>query len=163
VVTSFVSRLRQCFLPCGCCLSALFSNFCLGLLVPLVSLIGYSLCLPGGRLLTLLLRLQRASAAFLLVLQAGMSSLTLLWPQGLASKPGVEASMAKQQEDDSGCRCLLCMGGVLATSSLLVEDALATHSLLVFEGSLEVKKALSGASSLLVGGLLAFVGGMLVK
>jgi hypothetical protein len=71
--------------------------------------------------------------------------------------------MAKPQEDDSGCRHLSCVGSALVTSGLLVEDALATHSLLVFEGSLEVKKALSGASSLLVGGLLAFVGGMLVK
>ncbi len=34
------------------------------------------------------------------------------------------------------------------------------HSLLAFEG---ISKALSGASSLLVGGLLAFVGGMLSK
>ncbi len=49
------------------------------------------------------------------------------------------------------------------TSSLLIEDALATHSFLAFEGSLLVKKALSGASSLLVGGLLAFMGGTLVK
>jgi hypothetical protein len=37
------------------------------------------------------------------------------------------------------------------------------HSLLAFEGSLFVKKALSGASSLLADGLLAFMGGMLVK
>jgi hypothetical protein len=51
----------------------------------------------------------------------------------------------------------------LATSSLLVEDALTTHSLLAFEGSSLVKKALSGASSLLAGDLLAFVGGTLVK
>jgi hypothetical protein len=43
------------------------------------------------------------SAAFLLVLQAGKSGLTLLSPQGLASKPGVEALMAKPQEDDLGC------------------------------------------------------------
>ncbi len=48
----------------------------------------------------------------------------------------------------------------MATSGLLVEDALATHSLLACKGSL---KALSGASSLLVGSLLAFVGGTLVK
>ncbi len=37
------------------------------------------------------------------------------------------------------------------------------HSLLAFKGSLLVKKALSGASSLLAGGLLAFVGGTLLK
>ncbi len=131
----FVSRLRQRFLPRGCCLSALFSNHCLGLLVPLVSLISYGLCSRGGHLLTLLLCLQRATAAFLLVLQASKSSLTLLLPQGLASKPGVEASTAKPQEDDLGCRRLSCVGSALATSGLLVEDALAMHSLLVFEGS----------------------------
>jgi hypothetical protein len=45
-----------------------------------------------------------ARVAFLLVLQAGKSGLTLLLPQSLASKPGVEASRAKPQEDDSGCR-----------------------------------------------------------
>jgi hypothetical protein len=71
--------------------------------------------------------------------------------------------MAKPQEDDSGCRCLSCVGSALATSSLLVEDALATHSLLAFEGSSFVKKALSGTSSLLAGSLLAFVGSTLVK
>jgi hypothetical protein len=91
--------------------------------------------LHSSRLLTLLLRLQRASAAFLLMLQAGKSSLTLLLPRGLGSKPGMEASTAKPQEDDSGCRHLSCMGSTLATSGLLVEDALAMHSLLVFEGS----------------------------
>ncbi len=162
-MTSFISRLRQRFLPGSCRLLALFFNCHLGLLVPLVSLVGYGLCLRGSRLLTLLLRLQRASAAFLLVLQAGKSSLTLLLPRGLASKPSVEASTAKPQEDDLGCCRLSCVGSALATGSLLVEDALATHSLLVFEGSLEVKKALSGASSLLAGGLLAFVGGTLIK
>ncbi len=161
--TSFVSRLHQRFLLGGPRLSALFSNCRLGLLVLLVSLVGYSLCLRGGRLLTLFLRLQRVSAAFLLVLQAGKRGLTLLSPRGLVSKPGVEASTAKPQEDDLGCRCLSCMGSGLATSSLLVEDALATHSLLAFESSSFVKKALSGASSLLAGGLLAFVGGKLVK
>ncbi len=92
---SFVSRLRQRFLPRGRRLSALFSNRRLGLLVPLVSLVGYGLCSRGGHLLTLLLRLQCASAAFLLMLQAGKSSLTLLLLQGLASKPGMEALTAK--------------------------------------------------------------------
>ncbi len=72
----------------------------------------------------------------------------------------MEVLTAKPQEDDSGCRHLLCLGSALATSNLLVEDVLAMHSLLAFEGS---SKALSGASSLLVGGLLAFVGGTLVK
>jgi hypothetical protein len=56
----------------------LFSNCHLGLSVPLISLVGYGLCSRSSRLLTLLLRLQHASAAFLLVLQAGKSSLTLL-------------------------------------------------------------------------------------
>jgi hypothetical protein len=132
----FVSHLCQCFLPRGHRLLALFSNCHLGLLVLLISLVSYGLCLHGGRLLTLLLHLQRASAAFLLVLQAGKSSLMLLLPQGLASKPGMEASTAKPQEDDLGCRHLMCVGSTLATSGLLVEDALATHSLLAFEGSL---------------------------
>ncbi len=128
----FVSRLRQRFLPHGRRLSALFSNCCLGLSVLLVSLVGYGLCLHGGRLLTLLLRLQRTSAAFLLVMQARKSTLTLLSPRGLASKLGMGASTANPQEDDSGCRRLSCMGSALATSGLLVEDALATHSLLAF-------------------------------
>jgi hypothetical protein len=97
-------------------------------------------------------------------LQAGKSGLTLLLPQSLASKPGMEALTAKPQEDDSSCRHLSCMGSALATSNLLVEDALATHILLAFKGSSLVKKALSGTtSSLLAGGLLAFVGGTLVK
>ncbi len=87
----------------------------------------------------------------------------LLLPQGLASKPGMEVSMVKPQEDDLGCCHLSYLGSALASSSLLVEDALVTHSLLAFEGSLFVKKALSSASSLLVGSLLAFVGGTLVK
>jgi hypothetical protein len=77
--------------------------------------------------------------------------------------PGVEVSLAKPQEDDSGCRHLSCVGTALATSGLLVEDVLAMHSLLAFKGSLFVKKALSGTSSLLVGGLLAFVGSPLIK
>jgi hypothetical protein len=111
----------------------------------------------------LFLHLQRASAAFLLVLQAGKRGLTLLSPQGLASEPGMEASTAKPQEDDLGCHHLSCLGSALATSGLLVEDALVTHSLLAFVGSLVVKKALSGASSLLACDLLAFMGSMLVK
>ncbi len=163
VATSFVRCLRQCFLLRGCRLLALFSNCRLGLLVPLVSLVGYGLCLHGGCLLTLLLGLQCANAAFLLVLQAGKSGLTLLSPQGLVSKPGVEVSTMKPQEDDLGCRHLSCVGRALATNGLLVEDALATNSLLAFEGILFVKKALSGASSLLAGGLLAFVGGTFVE
>jgi hypothetical protein len=133
------------------------------LLAPLVSLIGYGLCLCGGHLLTLFLRLQRASAAFLLMLQVGKSGLTLLSPRGLASKPGMEALMAKPQEDGLGCRHLSCLGSTLATRGLFIEDALATQSLLAFEGSAFVKKALSGASSLLAGSLLAFMGDTLVK
>jgi hypothetical protein len=68
--------------------------------------------------------------------------------------------MAKPQKDDLGCRHLSCLGSALATSGILVEDALATHSLLAFKGS---SKALRGASSLLAGGLQAFVCGTLVK
>jgi hypothetical protein len=160
LATLLISLIGQCFLLRGRRLLALFSNCRLGLSMPLGSLVVYGLCSRGGRLLTLLLRLQRASAAFLLVLQAGKSGLTLLSPRGLERKPGVEASMVKPWEDDLGCCHLLCMGSALATSGLLIEDVLATHSLLVFEGS---SKALSGASSLLAGGLLAFVGGTLVK
>jgi hypothetical protein len=48
---------------------------------------------------------------------------------------------------------------IFPSSSIL---RLAMHSLLAFEGSLFIKKALSGASSLLAGGLLAFIGGTLV-
>jgi hypothetical protein len=155
----FLCRCRSAFVQL---LVALFRGQCI-LPVLLVSLVGYGLCSRGGHLLTLFLQLQRTSAAFLLVLQAGKSGLTLLSPRGLASKPGVEALTAKPQEDDLGCFHLSCLGSALATSGLLVEDALATHSLLAFKGSLFVKKALSGASSLLVGGLLVFVGGTLVK
>jgi hypothetical protein len=129
----------------------------------LISLLGQCFLLRGRRLSLPFIRHCRSCAAFLLVLQAVESGLTLLLPQSLASEPGVETLMAKPQEDDSGCRRLSCVGSTLATSSLLVEDALATHSLLAFECSLFIKKALSGASSLLAGGLLAFVGGTLVK
>jgi hypothetical protein len=87
----------------------------------------------------------------------------LLSLQSLANKPSVEALMAKPQEDDFGCHHLLCLGSALVTSGLLIEDALAMHSLLAFEGNSFIKKALSRASSLLAGGLLAFVGGTLVK
>jgi hypothetical protein len=69
----------------------------------------------------------------------------------------------KPQEDDSSCHRLSCMGSALATSDLLVEDALAMHSLLAFKGSSFVKKVLSGTSSLLAGGLLAYMGRTLVK
>ncbi len=44
-----------------------------------------------------------ARIAFLLILQAGESSLTLLLLQSLLSKPGMEVLTAKPQEDDSGC------------------------------------------------------------
>ncbi len=71
--------------------------------------------------------------------------------------------MAEPQEDKLGGRHLSCVSSALAMSGLLVEDALAMHSLMAFEGSTFIKKALCGASSLLVGGLLAFVVGTLVK
>ena len=101
----------------------------------LIGLIGQCF-LPRGRFLSSpLVSHCRAQAAYLLVSQAGKSGLTLLLPQSLASKPGMEALTAKPQEDYSGCRRLSCMGSALATSSLLVEDALAMHSLLAFKGS----------------------------
>jgi hypothetical protein len=53
-----------------------------------------------------------ARVAFLLILQAGKSDLTLLLPQSLASEPGMEASTAKPQEDDLGC-CLEAVALVL--------------------------------------------------
>jgi hypothetical protein len=154
VKASFLGQrhLRQCCSASGLLLATL-----------LIGLIGQRF-LPRGRRLSLpFVRHCRARAAFLLVSQVDESGLTLLLPQSLASEPGMEASMAKPQEDDLGCRCLSCVGSALATSSLFVEDALATHSLLAFKGSSFVKKALSGASSLLAGGLLVFVGGTLVK
>jgi hypothetical protein len=142
-------HIRQC-----CSVSSLL------LATMLISLIGQRFLPCGRRLLLLLVSHGRKQAALLLVSQAGESGLTLLSTQSLASKPGMEASTAKPQEDDLGCRRLSCVGSTLATSGLLVEDALATHSLLVLEGS---SKALSGASSLLAGGLLAFVGSTLIK
>jgi hypothetical protein len=81
------------------------------------------------------------------------SGLTLLLPQSLVGKPDVEVVTAKPQEDSSGCRHLSSKSNVFghkATSSLLVEKALKTCSLLI-------KKLL------MTDGLLAFVGGTLVK
>jgi hypothetical protein len=92
-------------------------------------------------------------AAVLLVLQTCKSSLALLSLQSLAGKLDVEAAAAKPQEDSSGCRHLSSKSsafGYKATSSLLVEKALKTCSLLVKKPSA-------------TDGLLAFVGGMLVK
>ena len=75
--TSFIGRV---FLLRGCRLTALFSNRRLSLPVSLFSLIGECLGLCGGHLHTLLLRLQRTSEAFVLVVLAGKSGLTLLSP-----------------------------------------------------------------------------------
>jgi hypothetical protein len=75
--TSVISRL---FLPRGCRLTALFANRRLSLPVSLFSLIGECLGLSGGHLHTLLLRLQRTSKAFVLVVLAGKSGLALLLP-----------------------------------------------------------------------------------
>jgi hypothetical protein len=134
---------------------------------PLVSLVGNGndCCSHGCRLSTLLRRLQRTRAAFLLVLHAGKCGLTLQSPRGLASKPGEEASAAEPQEDDSGGRRLPCLSGASETSSLLVKEALAMCSLpLTFEGGALVKKTLSCASGLLAGGLLlASTSGVLVE
>ena len=136
----------------------------LGLLVPLVSLIGDDLCSRSSRLLMLLPCLQCMRAAFLLVLQAGKCDHTLQLPRGLASKPGKEALAAEPQEDDSGGRCLSCLSGASATSGLFVKEVLAMCSLLAFEGGMLVKKKLSSASSLLAGGLLlASTSGVLVE
>jgi hypothetical protein len=101
----------------------------------------------------LLLHERRARAAVLLVLQTCKSGLALLLPQSLAGKPDVEAAAAKPQKDSLGCRYLSSKSsafGHKATSSLLVEKALKTCSLLV-------KKPLT------TDGLLAFVGSTLVK
>jgi hypothetical protein len=132
---------------------------------PLVSLIGDGLCLHDSRLSTVLHRLQRTRAAFLLVLHAGKCGLMLQSPRGLASEPGKEASAAEPQEDDSGGRRLPCLSGASERSSLLVEEALAMCSLpLTFEGGTLVKNTLSCASGLLAGSLLlASTSGVLVE
>ena len=77
--TSFIGRV---FLLRGCRLTALFSNRRLSLPVLRFSLIGecLGLCLCGGHLHTLLLRLKRTSEAFVLVVLAGKSGLALLLP-----------------------------------------------------------------------------------
>jgi hypothetical protein len=122
----------------------------------LVNLIGNGLCLHGSRLSTVLFRLQRTRAAFLLVLHAGKCGLTLQSPRGLASKPGEEASAAEPQEDDLGGRRLPCLSGASETSSLLVKEALAMCSLpLTFEGGALVQRTLSISSGLLAGVRLA--------
>jgi len=133
-----------------------------GSFVPLVSLIGDGLFLRGSRLLTLLHRLQRTRATFLLVLHAGKCDLTLQSPRGLASELGKEALAAEPQEYDLGGRHLPCLSDALATSRLLVKEALATCSLPLtsFEGGALMKKTLSCASGLL---LLAYTNSVLVE
>jgi hypothetical protein len=101
----------------------------------------------------LLLRERRAQAAVLLILQTCKSGLALLSPQSLVGEPDVEAVVAKPQEDGAGCPHLSCKSSAFgheARSSLLVEKALTTCSLLV-------------EKPLMTDGLLAFVGGTLVK
>jgi len=89
------------------------------------------------------------------VLHAGKCDLTLQSPRGLASEPGKEASAAEQQKDDSGGCRLPCLSDASATSRLLVKEALATCSLLLtLKGGTLMKKSLSYASGLLVGGIL---------
>ncbi len=93
------------------------------------------------------------------------SGLALLLPRSLAGKPDVEAAAAKPQEDDAGCLPLSCKSsafGHKATSSLLVEKALTTcsllaGSLLVFVCSTLVEEALA------VSGLLFFASSLLVN
>jgi hypothetical protein len=132
---------------------------------PLISLIGIGLCSHGSRLSMMPYRLQCTRAAFLLVLHAGKCGLMLLSPRGLASEPGVEASVAEPQEDDSGGHRLPCLSGASETISLLVKEALAMCGLpLTFEGGALVKKTLSCASGLLAGSLLlASTSGVLVE
>jgi hypothetical protein len=101
----------------------------------------------------LLLRKHRVQAAVLLVSHTCKSVLTLLSLQSLAGKLDVEAAAAKPQEDSSGCRHLSCKSSAFshkAMSSLLVEKALMMCCLLI-------------EKPLTTDGLLAFVGGMIVK
>ncbi len=88
--------------------------------------------------------------------------LLLQLSRGLASKPGKEALAAEPQEDDLSSRCLPCLSGVSATSSLLVKEALVTCSLPILVKKTDVgalmKKTLSCAS-----GLLAGISGVLVR
>ena len=86
-------------------------------MVPRVSLIGNGLCSRSGCLSTLLLRMQRTCAAFLLMLQVGKSGLMLLSPQSHASKPDEEELVAKPQKDDLGGSHLSC----LSSASLLIQ------------------------------------------
>jgi hypothetical protein len=99
--TSLISLMDQRFLPCGRRLSSPFVCHC------------------------------RARAAFLLVLQAGKSGLTLLLPCSLLGEADLEAAAAKPKEDSLGCRHLSCKSSAFATSSLLVKKAVMSCSLLV--------------------------------
>ncbi len=80
----------------------------------------------------------------MLVLQAGKHSLTLLLPCSHPGKADFEAMAAKPKEYGCCGRRPLCLGSVCAN------EALATSSLLL-------------EKPLMMGGLLAFIGGMLVK
>ncbi len=103
--------------------------------------------------------------AVLLVSETCKSGLALLSPQSLVGKPDVEVASAKPQEDGLGCHHLLCKSsafGHKATSSLFVEKALTTcsllaDSLLVSVGGTLVKEALA------VSGLLFVVSSLLVE
>ncbi len=88
---------------------------------------------------TLLLHLQRAHAAFLLVLHAGKCGLMLQSPQGLASEPGKEASAAEPQDDDSGGR-LFSLGSKFGLPFSL-GDALAEEAKALAKGSSTVGSA----------------------
>ncbi len=57
----------------------------------------------------------------------------------------------------------MCVSSALATSGLLIEDAMAMCSLMALEGGTFIKETLCGTSSFLVGGLLAFVVSTLFK
>ena len=86
-------------------------------------------------------------------------------PQKSSQRTARPALQPPVDGNDSDGRRLPCLSGASATSSLLVEEALATCSLhLTFVSGALVKKMLSSAMGLLVGGLLlASNSSMLVK
>ncbi len=90
----------------------------------LVGLVGQSLCMCGGHLLTLLFSKHFTHAAFLFVAQPDKICLMFLAPGSQSGEPGVEVVAAEPQEDGACCRHPLCQGGVfdkmvLAICSLL--------------------------------------------
>jgi hypothetical protein len=137
----------------------------------LVGLVSQILCLCSFCLLALPLSEHRTRAAFVLVLKADKSSLTLLLPCSQSGKLNMDAAAAKPKEDGFSGRRLPCIGGAfdhkaLATSGLLVKKLLATDGLLAFVGSTLVKEALGGTlvkNLLTMSGLLSLTSSSLVK